>query len=513
MTIKAFFSDLGSSIKEMFAGPSEPDNVYVLNHRAPLKRAIPFGLQHVFTMFAANVTPFLIVFSALGLTSTPEGQAVAQSSLMAALLIAGFGTLIQLLIGSRLPMVIGTSFTFVPIFIVAGLNAMKTGTVIDAYYTIICASFIGGIFVGIYSLFYKFWGRLIKPIVPGIVVLGIGLSLLNAGATGFFGGNSLLSDMAKNGGVPSSGIPYYLYLIVAFVSLVSALCWNIFIPGVYKNLNIMFGIIFGYLVSCLISIWVPGFVNFSTLTSIHGVGANGWIGAPAFLDMGKVFGHFEWVPTIMVTLCFIASTVESIGDSTSIATMGLGRKPTTREVTGTLVCDGFNSAIGAMFGSFPLTTFSQNVGLVAQTKIVNRFTVFLGACFLILASFFPPIAAFIYTIPDAVIGGTMIILFGSIAVIGMKMCSEAGFTDKNIMILSIVLCLGFGTSIASDFTSAMSAINGYLGGIFQNNVILMFIVGFVLSWVLPDSMEIKLFRSKAKAATTEETKEDETKKQ
>jgi len=501
MTPKAFFQDIGSSVRAMFAGPSEAQNVYRLNGRVPLKRAIPFGLQHVFTMFAANVTPFLIIFTFLNITDTAE----AKSALMAALLISGFGTLVQLLVGSRLPMVIGTSFTFIPIFFVIGSSVqMAGGSALEAYYTMLCSSFIGGLFVAVYSLFYKFWGRLIKPIVPGIVVLGIGLSLLSAGATDFLGGSAILSYMAQHGG-STGGAPYYLYIIVAFLSLAGALCWNIFVPGVYKNLNIMFGILFGYLVSCFITIFVPGFVDFSSLTSIHGIGPNGWVGAPSIVDPSLIFSHFSWVPTIMTTLCFVASTVESIGDSSSIAEMGLGRKVTSREVTGTLVCDGLNSALGSLFGSLPLTTFSQNVGLVAQTKIVNRFTVFIGACFLILASFFPPIAAFIYTIPSCVIGGCMVILFGSIAVIGMKMCGEAGWSDKNILILSLTLCLGFGISIAGDFTSAMTAIEPYLGGIFQNNVIMMFLVGFILSWVLPDKMEVKLFRRLKKQSTSKDS--------
>jgi uracil-xanthine permease len=492
MGLKAFFQDIGHGIKEMFKGPEDPNNVYNLNGRTPLRRALPFGLQHVFTMFAANVTPFLIVFAALGMTQTIE----AKQAMMAALFVAGLGTLMQLLFGSRMPMVIGTSFTFVPIFIVIGNTVMTNGgSAVDAYYTILCASVVGGLVVALWSFFYKYWGRLIKPIVPGIVVLAIGLSLLSAGATDFLGGSGVLSYMASNGGATEIA-PYWLYVLVAVISLAAAIGWNLLIPGVYKNLNIMFGILFGYAVSCFISIAYPGFVDFSGLTSISGVGPNGWIGTPTFVPLSTLFAHFDWVPTIMTTLCFLASTVESIGDSSSIAEMGLGRKVTTREVTGTLVCDGFNSAFGACFGSFPLTTYSQNVGLVAQTKTVNRYTIFIGSLFLILASFFPPIASFIYTIPGCVIGGCMVILFGSIAVIGMKMCGEAGWSDKNILILSVTLCLGFGISISSAFIEAMNAVNPYLGGVFQNNVIMMFLVGFILSWVLPDSMEIKIFHKK-----------------
>ena len=161
-----------------------------------------------------------------------------------------------------------------------------------------------------------------------------------------------------------------------------------------------------------------------------------------------------------------------------------------------------------MFGAMPLTTFSQNVGIVAQTKVVNRFTILIGASFLVIASFFPPIANFIYTIPDVVIGGTMVILFGSIAVIGMKSISEIGWTDKNILIVAISVCLGFGITIAnvtlSDNTLHMSVDVfsklgvGWLGDLLSNNVLNMFVISIILSWALPDSMHISFLHRKKK---------------
>ena len=156
-----------------------------------------------------------------------------------------------------------------------------------------------------------------------------------------------------------------------------------------------------------------------------------------------------------------------------------------------MVFDGFNSFLCCFFGALPLTTFAQNVGIVTQTKVTNRFTVFVGACFLVLTSFFPVVANFLCTIPDCVLGGTMVILFGSIAVVGIKMCSKAGFSDKNILILSLSLCLGFGLTLAKDFFSYLqSAGLQNLSDLLSNNVLNMFVIAFVLSWVLPENMRL-----------------------
>ena len=492
-----FFKDLGRGIASIFKGKSHKDNLFQLDGRVPISSAIPFGIQHVLAMFAANITPIIIVFGALGLLATD----FAVYSMLGALFMAGIGTIIQLFIGARLPIVIGTSFTFVPIFITIGLSA---GGGVDAYYTIMGSIIIGGIFAGLFALLYKFWGRIIKPIVPAVVVLGIGLSLLSSGANQFFGGTTIISNVISTGDT-GTGVPYFAYLIVAFVTIIAALLWSLFIKGVWKNINIIIGIIVGYIVACCI----PGMIDFSSLEidTAHLVGAHGVFDFPHFLDFSRLI--FKPVQIILTCVCFIVAIVEAIGDTTALAVSGLNRNPTSRELGGALTFDGFNSAIGACFGALPLTTFSQNVGIVAQTKVVNRFTIFLGSCFLVLASFFPPIANFIYSIPDAVIGGTMVILFGSIAVIGMKSISEIGWSDKNIMIVAISVCLGFGLTIATvtlgDGSIAMSTSLfgrlglGWLGDLLSNNVLNMFVLSIILSWALPDKMHISLFHKKKEA--------------
>ena len=491
--MKNFFIDLGRGIKSVFKGPASKDNLFNVDNRVPLKNAIPFGIQHVLAMFAANITPIIIVFSALGLLGTD----FAIYSMLGALFMAGIGTVIQLFIGARLPIVIGTSFTFVPIFITIGLSA---GGGEAAYYTIMGSIIIGGLFATVFSLFYRWWGKIIKPIVPSIVVLGIGLSLLASGANSFFGGTTIISNVIQTGET-GTGVPYFCYIIVALVTIIAALLWSLFIKGVWKNINIIVGIAVGYIVSCCI----PGMVDFSgmAIDSHTLVGPHGIFDFPHFLNVGKLI--IAPVPCILTSVCFICAIIEAIGDTTALAVSGLNRNPTPRELGGALAFDGFNSTVGALFGALPLTTFSQNVGIVAQTKVVNRFTIFIGASFLLIASFFPPIANFIYSIPDVVIGGTMVILFGSIAVIGMKSISEIGWSDKNILITAISVCLGFGITIANVQIGDHVALSvnlfknmniGWLSDLLSNNVLNMFVLSFILSWALPESMHISLFHKK-----------------
>jgi len=474
--MRNFFRDLGRGIVSIFKGPASNDNLYRLDNRVPLRKAIPFGIQHILAMFAANITPIIIVFGARGLLGTD----FATRAMLSALFMAGIGTVIQLFIGARLPIVVGTSFTFVGVFI-AMTNGMAGE---EAYYTIMGSILVGGVFIAILAFLYRFWGKIIKPIVPAIVVLSIGLSLMQAGATQFVGGSSLLSSII-GGATPA--VPYYCYLIVALVTIIVALLWSLLIKGVWRNVNIIVGIIAGYLVACCF----PGMVDFSgmAIDTSNLVGAHGIFSFPTFVDFSKLI--FKPVPILMTCICFLVGAVEAIGDSSALTETGLGRLPTSREFTGLLVSDGLISSLGSCFGSLPLTTFSQNVGIVSQTKVVNRFTIFLGSCLLILAGFFPPIANFLYTIPDCVLGGTMVILFGSIAVVGMKMAAEQGFSEKNVMILSLCLCLGFGITLASDFYSVLSSYGlGNLGAILGNPTINMFLLAIILSWVLPDDMHI-----------------------
>ncbi len=490
-----FFKDLGQGVRNVFKGPAEKENLFKLDNRAPLGSAIPFGIQHVLAMFAANIAPIVIVLSAIGLYASN----FATFSILAALFMAGLGTIIQLLLGARLPVVAGTSFAFVPILIAIGQDA---GGGEAGYYTIMGSIIVGGLFAIVFSLLYRFWGRLIKPIVPAIVILGVGLSLVGSGANSFFGGDSVIASVIATGHTPTD-VPYFCYIIVALVTITSALLWSLLFKGVWKNINIIVGIAVGFIVSCLI----PGMVDFSSMAIDANdlIGPHGIFDFPHFIDITKL--RFELVPCILSCVCFIVTVVEGIGNTTAVAKAGLEREPTKREIMGAITTDGINASIGAFFGALPLTTFSENVGIVAQTKVINRSTIFVGALFLILAGLFPPIANFILAIPDVVIGGTMVILFGTIVVIGMKSISEAGWSDKNIMIAAISVCLGFGITVATVSTDLGIATStslfdslgvGWLGDLLSSCVLNMFIISFILSWVLPDSMNIPLFHKRAK---------------
>ncbi len=477
--MKHFFADLKQGITSMFTGPAQNENLFQLDGRPPLKRAIPFGLQHVLAMFVANVTPLLLVFAAIGISGTQ----LATQAILGSLFMAGIGTIMQLLIGARLPVVVGTSFTFVGIFCTTGLSA---GGGEAGYYTILGSVMIGGLIASVLCLFIKWWGKLIKPVVPCVVVFGIGLSLLQSGATQFLGGDGVLGNLAGGG---EAQVPYYCYVLVAGITLLSAILWQIFAKGVWKNLNVIVGIVVGYLVS----LCIPGMIDFSALQikNVQDV-----VSYPHLVDVSKI--RFEVVPIVLTTVCFLMAVVEGIGDTNALCASGLNRNPTNREITGVLVADGFNSFLCSFFGTLPLTTFAQNVGIVAQTKVVNRFTLFIGALFLIIASCFPVVGNFLCTIPDCVFGGTIVILFGSIVVVGMKMCSEAGFSDKNTLIVSVSVCLGFGITLADNFFAYLSAVGlSTVADLLSNNVLNMFLIAFVLSWVLPEDMNF-VWRKKAK---------------
>jgi len=448
--MKNFFA----SITSMFTN-AKTEHLYSVNGRVPLLKAIPFGLQHVLSMFVANITPVIIVFS---LAADPELTAQA---IRGAIFMAGIGTIIQVTIGSRLPVVVGTSFTFVSALVAIGNPGSIFGALI-----------VGGIIIAILGIFAKYWRKLIKPIVPAAVVLAIGLSLLSVGSAQFFGGSTYLSNVVN--GLASKDL-LWQYALVAFITLSTAVAWNIFVKGVWKNLAILVAMVVGYLVSFAF----PNMVNLSS------IGSSGIIALPSFIDFSSL--RFELVPILIVTISYIASSVECIGDTTTLSRMGLGRDPTNREISGAITADAANSVVGALFGSLPLTTFSQNVGIVAQTKVVNRYTIFIGALFLVVASLFPPIANLLITIPEPVLGGCMLILFGSIAVVGMQMVAEIGFDSKTILVLSISLTLGFGITLVSDFYKVLDSFGfEYLSVIFASPILNMFVISMILSYVIPD---------------------------
>ena len=431
---------------------SSVSNIYQLEGRVPVSRAIPFGLQHILAMFVANISPIIIVAGASGVS----GKQLAML-IQSAMLIAGIGTLIQLFplwkIGSGLPIVMGISFTFVSIMCYIGANY--------GYGTIMGAVLIGGLIEGCLGLFAKYWMKIISPIVSASVVTAIGFSLLSVGSTSFGGGSG-----SENFGSVENWI-------LGTVTLLCCILFNIFAKSYWKQLSVLFGLVVGYLVA------IPmGLVDFSSLagTSV--------IALPHLMPFKMEF-HLNAI--ISVALIFLVSATETIGDTQALANSGLNRNATTMEISGSLACDGFISSLSSLFGCMPITSFSQNVGLVAMTKVVNRFTIATGALIMILAGIFPIFGAVLATLPDAVLGGCTIMMFGTIVVSGLQMIGKCGYSQRNITIVALSLSIGIGFTQVPELFSVFPKI---IETVFAENcVAVVFLVAVILNLILPQNME------------------------
>ncbi len=440
-------------MKENVENTASIDNIYQLDGRVPIGKAIPFGLQHILAMFVANIAPIIIVASASGLSSK-ESAMLIQS----AMVIAGIGTLIQLYplwkIGSGLPIVMGISFTFVSILCFIG---PKYG-----YGAVVGAIMVGGIIEGLLGLFAKYWIKLITPIVSASVVTAIGFSLLSVGASSFGGGSG-----SENFGSASNWI-------LGTITLLCCILFNIFAKSYWKQLSVLFGLVVGYIVAIFM-----GMVDFS---SIQGTAV---IALPSFMPFKP---EFNLNAIISVTLIFLVSATETIGDTSALSAAALGRDASEKEISGSLGCDGFISALSACFGCLPITSFSQNVGLVAMTKVVNRFAIATGACIMILAGIFPIFGALLSTLPDAVLGGCTLMMFGTIVISGLQMISKCGFSQRNITIAALSLSIGIGFTQVPEIFSVFPEI---VENVFAENcVAVVFIVAIIFNLVLPKNMEV-----------------------
>lgn len=200
--------------------------------------------------------------------------------------------------------------------------------------------------------------------------------------------------------------------------------------------------------------------------------------------------EFNLNAIVSVTLIFHVSATETIGDTSALASSGLNRDVTVKETTGSIACDGFVSALSACFGCLPITSFSQNVGLVAMTKVVNRFAIATGAVIMILAGIFPIFGAVLATLPDSVLGGCTIMMFGTIVVSGIQMIGKCGFTQRNITIAALSLSVGIGfTQVPEIFAIFPQIVQNVFA---QNCVAVVFLVAVILNLVLPKNMEAKV---------------------
>lgn len=426
--------------------------IYNLDGRLPIMQAIPFGLQHVLAMFVSNITPIIILANVAGVS--PELSAILIQNCM---VIAGIGTLVQLYpiwrIGSRLPIVMGISFTFLSLSIfIATTQGMGV---------LMGAVIIGGVFEGCLGLCAKYWLKLVPHIVAATVVTAIGFSLLPIGANSFAGGQG-----AEDFGSLQNWI-------IGSVTLVSCLICQVFAKGFLRSLSVLVGLIIGYILAVCM-----GMVDFSGLGNAH------FIALPKILPFVP---EFNLGATLSIIAIFMVSATETIGDTSALCSGALGRTVQKKELGASISCDGFVSCIAGIFGCTPITSFSQNVGLAAMSGVVNRFAIATGALIMIIGGIFPAVGTILTTIPQAVLGGCTIIMFGSIMFAGFGMMAKCGFSQRNMVIVSLSLSVGLGFTSASQMFNVFPQI---IQTVFAENcVAVVFLLAVILNLVLPKEKE------------------------
>ena len=432
-------------------------NIYKLDGRVPIGKAIPFGLQHILAMFVSNLAPITMI---AGAAKVPVTGAELGMLLQNAMFAAGIATMIQLYplwkIGSRLPVVMGVSFTFVTVLSTISANY--------GYPAVIGAVLIGGLFEGTLGLFVKYWRKIISPIVAASVVTAIGFSLFTVGARSFGGGYATDFGSVSN-------------LLLGLITLATCLLWNMFAKGYLKQLSVLAGLIVGYIVAIFM-----GKVDLSMIMS------GGIVALPHLLPIKP---EFHAGAIMSACIIFLVSAAETIGDTSALVAGGLGREITGEEISGSLACDGYGSFISGLFGCPPVTSFSQNVGLVAMTKVVNRFTIMTGAVAMILAGLFPPIGNFFASLPQSVLGGCTIMMFGTILTSGMQMIANCGFTQRNITIVAMALSIGIGFTTTSE-SGIWAEFSPVVQSVFSANVVaVVFVVAIIMNLILPKTMEVE----------------------
>lgn len=422
--------------------------LYDVEDKPPLEETIPLGLQHVLVMFSGNVSIPLILATSI------DAPAETRIFLVqAALLVAGLSTLVQAIgigpVGARLPVVMGTSIGFVlvaiPIAQEFGLPAVFGGAV------------VAGVMQFIFGASIKWIKFLFPPLVAGIVVTIIGITVLPIGMTLAAGG----------AGAPDFGHPSNLAL-AGFVLLVIIVV-NQFTRGFASLIAILIGIIAGYLVS------IPlGMVDFDIIRNAE------WFSLPVPFQKRI---SFPMASILGMGVMSIAVAIETIGDLAAITKSGADREITAKELSGGLMGDGVGTALASVFGALPNTSYSQNVGVVAFTGVMSRYVVAVGALFLIAFALIPKLGGVISAMPAPVLGGAALIMFALVAVTGIKMLTQVKLNRRNMLIIAISLGTGLGMALVPEsvqyFPRAAQAL-------LETGIIQAAFLAIILNLALPD---------------------------
>ncbi len=419
------------------AGKTENMN-FKVDDKPGLVISLPLAFQHLLSMFGATVIVPLIVGSALGLT--PEQQTLFMQSVLFAM---GIATIMQTMFGSKLPIVQGSSFAFLPAMISAPSLASVSGA-------LIVGGFLEGI-AGFSSLIGKL-KRFFTPQVTGVTVILIGLSLAGVSV------NSVFSQGFN--GILIAGITLFSILLIATAS-----------KGFPKLIPILLGILVGYTVSLLF-----GIVDLSPVQNSEVIGIVSVF--PWGID-------FNSVVIISMLFAFLVSIVESVGDYHAISSIA-NVKLNERRINLGIGTEGLACMISGIFGGVGTTSYSENIGVVAITKVASRYVIALAGVLLIILSFFPKFSALLSTIPASVLGGATLVLYGMISLTGLRIIKEnVKFTTKNMLVISVSLIMGVGIAFLPE--NALSSFPEILKAIFDSGMATGAITAIILDLILPES--------------------------
>ncbi len=428
-------------------------SIFELDGIPSFSQALPLALQHVVAMIVGCVTPAIIVSSAAGINETDRIILI-----QAALFVSAISTLLQLFpfiktekfqLGSALPVIMGISFAYVP-----SMQAIAESFDIA---TILGAQIVGGVVALIVGIAVKKIRVLFPPIVTGTVVFTIGLSLYP----------TAINYMA--GGTSNPDYGSWQNWLVAFFTLAVVTALNHFTKGTIKLASILIGIIAGYaLAACF------GMVNFGDVASA------GYFQLPKPLYFSV---NFEPSACIAIGVLFGINSIQAIGDFSATTVGSMNREPKNKELQGGIMMYGISNIIGAVFGGLPTATYSQNVGIVTTTKVVNRCVLGLAAVILMIAGFVPKFSALLNTIPQCVLGGATISVFASIAMTGIKLILRQEMNYRNTSIVGLSVALGMGITQAP---AALASFPEWVTMIFgKSPVVMATIMAILLNLILP----------------------------
>ena len=427
-------------------------------------QAFPLAMQHVVAAIVGCVTPAIIVSGAAGLNPTDKVFLI-----QAALVVAGLATLLQLFpignknglhIGAALPVIMGVSFAYVPSM--QAIAGHESGLGVPM---ILGAQIVGGVVAIIVGFSIKKIRKLFPPLIAGTVVFTIGLSLYPTAVNYMAGGagKPLASEIGK------LGFGSWQNWTTALITLAVVTVLNHFTKGILKLASILIGVIVGYVVALGF-----GLVDFS------GVASAGLFQFPTPMHFGVVFDPSS---CIAIGLLFAINSIQAIGDFSAITTGSMDRMLEDKELQGGIVGYGISNIIGAVLGGLPTATYSQNVGIVVTTKVINRIVLGMAAVILLVAGLIPKFSAVLTTIPQCVLGGATITVFASIAMTGIKLVMTEDMNYRNTSIVGLSVALGMGVTQAAN---SLAAFPDWATTIFgKSPVVVATCVAILLNVILP----------------------------